>query len=60
MKLSEVIKELEDKGGIKDYYLHHEYDTGELELNIEFDNNIADKILKENNIKEIESSAFWE
>ncbi|MBA4510197.1 hypothetical protein H1057_19525 [Clostridium sporogenes] len=60
MKLSEVIKKLEDKGGIKDYYLHREYDTGELELNIEFDNNIADKILKENNIKEIESSAFWE
>ncbi|MCC5439808.1 hypothetical protein AL714_16300 [Clostridium botulinum] len=60
MKLSEVIKELEDKSGIKDYYLHREYDTGELELNIEFDNNIADKILKENNIKEIESSAFWE
>ncbi|MCW6112175.1 hypothetical protein [Clostridium sporogenes] len=60
MKLSEVIKELEDKGGIKDYYSHCQYYTGELELNIEFDNNIADKILKENNIKEIESCAFWE
>ncbi|HDK7186765.1 TPA: hypothetical protein PTV74_002122 [Clostridium botulinum] len=60
MKLSEIIKKIEEKQGIKAYYLHHEYDTGELELNIEFDNNIADKILKENNIKKTESCAFWE
>lgn len=59
-KLSEIIKELEDKEGIADYYLHREYYTGEIELNIEFFNNIADDILKESGIDEFESCAYWE
>lgn len=59
-KLSEIIKELEDKGAIKDYYLHRQYYTGELELNIEFNNDIADETL-ENNVEEFKDScAFWE
>ncbi|APR02682.1 hypothetical protein CLQ_13983 (plasmid) [Clostridium botulinum Af84] len=60
MKLSEIIKEIEEKQGIKDYYLHREYCTGKLELTIEFNNDIADKMLKENNIEEIKPCAFWE
>lgn len=60
MQLSNIIKELEQKKGITDYYLHRNYDTGTIELNIEFNNDIADKILQEHNIKEIESCAFWE
>ncbi|APQ77165.1 hypothetical protein [Clostridium botulinum] len=59
-KLSEIIKELEDKGAIKKYYLHRQYYTGEIELNIEFENNIADEVLNENKIEEIDTCAFWE
>lgn len=59
-KLSEIIKELEDKGGIKDYYLHRQYYTGQFELNIEFQNDIADEILENNVEKFEESCAFWE
>lgn len=59
-KLSEIIKELEDIGAITNYYLHRQYYTGELELNIEFNNVIADKILDDNNIKEVNQCAFWE
>lgn len=59
-KLSEIIKEIEDADGISDYYLHHEYFTGELQLNIEFNNKVADKILKNNGVGEIDSCAYWE
>ena len=59
-KLSEIIRELEDKGAIAGYYLHRQYYTGKLELNIEFNNDVADKILDESNIKEINNCAFWE
>ena len=59
-KLSEIIKELEDKGCIKEYYLHHQYYIGEFEFNIEFHNDISDEIL-ENNVEKIEGScAYWE
>lgn len=59
-KLSEMIEELEDAGAITDYYLHRQYYTGELELNIEFKNDVADKILHDNNIEEVNQCAFWE
>lgn len=59
-KLSKIIKELEDKGAIKEYYLHHQYYTGDLELNIEFNNDIADKVLEKNDIKKRDSCAYWE
>lgn len=59
-KLSEIIKELEDKGAINSFYLHHQYYTGVLELNIEFNNDIADEILENNNIEISQSCAFWE
>lgn len=59
-KLSEVIKELEDKGAIKEYYLHRQYYTGEFELNIEFNNDIADKVLEKSDLKERDSCAYWE
>lgn len=59
-KLSEIIKELEDKGAIKECFLHHQFYSGELELNIEFDNDKADSILENNDIKVIDACAFWE
>lgn len=59
-KLSEVIKELEDKGAIGDYFLHRGYYDGRLELNIEFNNDVADEILEESGIRENSSCAFWE
>lgn len=59
-KLWEIIKKIEDKSGIDEYYLHRSYNSGKLELNIEFNNDIADDILKENNILEINTSAYWE
>jgi hypothetical protein len=59
-KLSEIIKEIEDVGGLSDYYVHHNYYLGTLELNIEFNNEVADTILKKNEIKKIESCAYWE
>lgn len=59
-KLSEIIKELEDVGGISEYYLHRNYYSGELELNIDFNNNVSDEILEKSNIRESESCAYWE
>ena len=59
-KLSEIIKELEDKGAIDGYFLHHEYYSGALELNIEFKNEIADDILDSSEIRVAESCAYWE
>lgn len=41
-KLSEIIKEIENKDGISNCYLHRNGDTGHLELNIEFNNGIAE------------------
>lgn len=58
-KLSEIIKELEDKGAIRRCYMHHDYCFGELELNIEFNNDIADKILKDSGIETIAGCAYW-
>jgi len=60
MKLSKIIEELENKGAIKRFYLHREYYTGKLELNIEFDNEKADDILNKSNIQEADTCAFWE
>lgn len=59
-KLSEIIMSVEAVEGIKDYYLHRNWHIGSLELNIEFDNDIADKILEDTDIKYIHSCAFWE
>lgn len=59
-KLSEIIRELEDKGAIDNYFLHRQYYTGDLELNIEFKNDIADEVLEDNEIKEVDYCAFWE
>jgi len=62
MKLSEIIKQLEDEGAIKKYYLHHDYYDGALELNIEFnndDNESIDKVLTDN-IEESSYCAYWE
>jgi len=48
LKLSEVIKELEDKGGIKEYYFYREYYSEKTQLHLELNQNIADKVLKKN------------
>ena len=58
--LWKLIKEIEENEGITECYLHHEYDTGELELNIVFKNKIADETLKNSGIEEISSRAYWE
>lgn len=59
-KLWPLIKEIEENKGLKDYYLHLEYDTGKLGLNIAFNNKIADEALKSSGIKIINSCAYWE
>lgn len=59
-KLSEIIAEIENMNGISDYYLHRDYESGNLQLNIEFNNEKSDIILKQNNINEIKCCAFWE
>lgn len=60
MKLSEIIKEIEESDGINEIFLHRNYYTGGLELNVTFDNDIADQILKNSNITTIDQSAYWE
>ncbi|APF25285.1 MULTISPECIES: hypothetical protein [Clostridium] len=47
-KLSETIKELEDKKAIKEYYFYREYYSGKTKLHLELNQNIADKVLKKN------------
>lgn len=59
-KLSEVIKEIEDIGGIYDFYLHRAVIDGSLELNVIFKNKIADEKLYASNIRESDSIAHWE
>ena len=59
-KLSEIIKELEDRNAIVECYLHRAYYTGKIELNIEFNNEIADEILETNEIDEFYACAYWE
>lgn len=59
-KLSDLIKELEEKGAIRDCFLHRGYYNGRLELNIEFNNDVADEILEKSEIREEDSCAFWE
>ncbi len=60
MKLSEVIKEIEDIGDIDDFYLHRDEIDGSLELNIIFKNKIADEKLYASNIREFDNIAHWE
>jgi len=60
LKLSEVIKEIEDIGGIDDFYLHRDEIDGSLELNIIFKNKIADEKLYASNIRESDNIAHWE
>lgn len=55
-RLSDLIKKIEDAKGIKKCYLYRGYYSGELQLNIEFNNEIADEIIKGSDIKEID----WE
>lgn len=47
-KLSEIIKELEDKEAIKEYYFYREYYSEKTQLHLELNQNIADKVLKKN------------
>jgi len=58
--LWEIIKEIEEKNGIEGSFIHHNYDTGRRELNVSFNNDIADKILWDSNIKETKYCACWE
>lgn len=60
MKLSQLIKELENIGAIYDYFLHRDAMTGSLEMNIIFNNKIADEKLYDSNIKISDSFACWE
>lgn len=59
--LNRLLQSLCDCNEVKDFYLHRNYGTGELELNIEFE---KPNELKEDfdnfGIKEIEKSAYWE
>lgn len=57
--LWQIIKEIEEKEGITDYYLHHNYGSGDLELNIEF-NDEAQEELEKINIRTIDACAYWE
>lgn len=59
IKLSEIIKEIEDAGGIVIYYLHNNYYSGKSELNIEFKNDIADKVLEKAKLATIPAVASW-
>lgn len=59
-KLSEIIRELEDKNVIDDYYLHYGYYVGDLQLNIEFKGEGAYETLVNNDIKECPQCAYWE
>lgn len=46
---------------INDCYLHRNYDTGQIELNIELHNiNKEDEATLKNKIVEYDSCAFWE
>ena len=61
MKITELIEMLKDN--IKDFYFHRNYNSGSLELNIEFidykkTNEVLDKV--KNEVAESDSSAFWE
>lgn len=58
--LWQVIKEIEENKGTRKAYLHHEYQTGDLQLNIEFNNDIADKTLTKSNIDISNYNAYWE
>ena len=59
-KLSETIKQIEDIDGIDSYFLYRDYDSGMLQLNVSFKNEKVDDILLKSNIKQSDSSAFWE
>lgn len=59
-KLIEVLNRLNDSD-ITDSYFHHNWTTGELELNIELHNVGTDRWDEaKGGYKEIDSSAFWE
>ena len=59
-KLIEVLSKLNDSD-ITDFYFHHNWTTGELELNIELHNMETDRWDEvKGGYKEIDSSAFWE
>lgn len=59
-KLSEIIKQIEDIDGIDSYFLYRDYDNGMLQLNVSFKNEKVDDILLKSDIKQSDSSAFWE
>lgn len=71
-KLTEVLKKIEQLDGVREFYLHRNYDTGSLELNIEFCNfggsygtpervkaDRIDEILT-SLVEEKDISAYWE
>lgn len=58
--LWQIIKEIEEKKGISAAYIHYNWGDGEMELNIEFNNDIADGILEKSEIPKKEQSAYWE
>ena len=58
-RLSEIIKEIEDNGALSEYYLHRNAGNGKIELNIEFNNEVADSTLLKY-IKEYDMCANWE
>lgn len=58
--LWQIIKEIEEKKGISTAYIHYDWNYGSMQLNIEFNNDIADNILNKSEITKIDQSAYWE
>ena len=58
--LYKALLELKDLKGVKDIYFHRNAQTGKIELNIEFNNELVDDELEILPIKEVKSYAIWE
>ena len=58
--LYKALLELKDLKGVKDIYFHRNAQTGKIELNIEFNNELVDDELEILPIKEVKSCAIWE
>lgn len=59
-ELAKLLETLEEQGTVADYYFHRNYQTGGIELNIEFSRQFSDNYKKNEKIRESESCAFWE
>ena len=55
-----VLLELKDLTGVEDIYFHRNSQTGKLELNVEFNNELVDDELAILPIREINNCAIWE